>query len=52
MIKNKFNAQGYKAPVCKVVNFHMKQAFMQLPGSNGVDSASNGYYTNELEDLE
>ena len=29
MIKNNFNAQGYKAPVCKVVRVHVEGALLQ-----------------------
>lgn len=36
MIKNNFNAQGYKAPVCKVVRVHVEGALMGA--SDGIDN--------------
>lgn len=31
MIKNNFNAQGYKAPVCKVVRVHVEGLICSSP---------------------
>ena len=33
MIKNNFNAQGYKAPVCKVVRVHVEGLVCTSPTS-------------------
>ena len=45
MIKNNFNAQGYKAPVCKVVRVAMKAQLLQS-SVDEVTGLSNFYVGN------
>lgn len=41
MIKNNFNAQGYKAPVCKVVCLHLEGNCLQAESvTNGINGFS------------
>ena len=42
MIKNNFNAQGYKAPVCKVVKVHVQNLVCASP--NGIQEAEEDEY--------
>lgn len=48
MIKNNFNAQGYKAPVCKVVRVAMKAQLLQnsILLTMGDDDEAGGDVTN------
>lgn len=44
MIKNNFNAQGYKAPVCKVVVLSARANYLQDFSVNPIDSAEDNNY--------
>ena len=42
MIKNNFNTQAYKTPVCKTVHLHIEGAFIDT-----YSSGTAGYWSND-----